>query len=202
MQVFPEGCVVLIADILSDDSGWAWNPDRSKYDAARQHVLEADGQGTRRRLRNRIEAALAELSSFPNVDSSRLGAMGWCLGGQSILEMARMKSSGVKAMVTFHGVFDGAPPPTNVDREEEGQGCQILVCNGEQDPFVSKESLDNAIQTMEQFGHKVTLLQLEGAKHGFSSPAQDFNPNIAFGYNEQAAVKSWSATLDLLKSSF
>jgi len=35
------GCVVLIADILGDDTGWAWR-DRQRYDTVRQSMLVPD----------------------------------------------------------------------------------------------------------------------------------------------------------------
>ena len=38
-QTFPDGCIVMVADILSDDIGWGWNSDREKYNAARELVL-------------------------------------------------------------------------------------------------------------------------------------------------------------------
>jgi hypothetical protein len=38
-DVFPDGCIVLVADILSDDGGWSWSADRSKCNAARENVL-------------------------------------------------------------------------------------------------------------------------------------------------------------------
>ena len=37
-------------------------------------------------------------------------------------------------------------------------------------------------------------------EHGFTNPAQDFNPNDAFLYNDEAYHKSWSAALELMKS--
>lgn len=204
-DVFPDGCIVLVADILSDDVGWSWSADRSKYNAARGSVLAVDDSNgtTRTNLQVKIQAALDALtSSMPDVvDESRLGAMGWCLGGHSVLELSRMKPSGLKAMATFHGVFDGIPPPASSKGTEESDGgCQILICNGAEDPFVSESTLQNAVETMQQHGHTVTLLELQGAKHGFTSPAQDFNPNEAFGFNEEGAQLAWSSSLDLFKS--
>jgi dienelactone hydrolase len=200
-EVFPDGCVVLVTDILGDDAGWAWSPDRTKYNAARQEVLGIDNDGVRINLRVKIEAALKELKAAPGVDSTRLAAMGWCLGGHSILEIARMKAESIQAMVTFHGVFDDIPPPPPADEGTSTENtCRILICNGTEDPFVPESSLRNAMDTMKQHGHEVTLLELKGAKHGFTSPAQDFNSNEAFGFNREGAAEAWSSTLELLKS--
>eukprot|EP00798_Chlamydomonas_sp_ICE-L_P032143 gene32143-16668_t len=199
-EVFPEGCVVLVADILSDERGWSWSPDRTKFNAARGEVLAVNPDGTRSILQIKIDAALKGLKSMPGVDGTRLAAMGWCLGGHSVLELSRMEPSGVQAMVTFHGVFDGIPP-MDTDESKVKEGCEILLCNGAEDPFVSKSSLQHAMDTMKQHGHTVSLLQLKGAKHGFTSPAQDFNSNEAFGFNEEGAKVAWTSALDLLRRS-
>ena len=71
-------CVVLIADILSDSNGWAWN-DRSRYDIVRRSILVPDVNGDRKRLQSRVQAAVDAISSQPDVDSNRLAAFGFCL---------------------------------------------------------------------------------------------------------------------------
>jgi dienelactone hydrolase len=196
-DTFPDGCVVLIADILGDDMGWAWSSDRTRYNTAREFVLASDGSGARMQLQSAIMAAVNALKNVPGVDESRLAALGWCLGGHPVLELGRMKIPEMRAMVTFHGVFDGTAPPKG---ENEVGGCKVLICNGVDDPFVSKEALDNSIATFSRHGHAVEVLRLQGARHGFTNPAQDFNPNEAFAYNDDAAKTAWTAALSLLKS--
>ena len=71
-------CVVLIADILGDSNGWAWN-DRSRYDIVRRSILVPDVNGDRKRLQSRVQAAVDAISSQPDVDSNRLAAFGFCL---------------------------------------------------------------------------------------------------------------------------
>jgi len=196
MDIFADGCVVLVADILSDDSGWAWSPDRTKYNKARKEVLKLEN-GVRPNLQSKISAAIGAIKGIPGVDSNRLAAMGWCLGGHCILEMARINPKGINAMITFHGVFDGIPPPQ--DAIKDAAGCKILVCNGAEDMFVPSSSLQNAILTMKQNNHQVSLLNLAEAKHGFTNPAQDSNPDKAFSYNLDVAQTAWSSAKELLR---
>lgn len=225
------GCVVLIADIVSDSIGWTWT-DRDRYDSTRKDVLkrsisdacatkhehsgnkdetEAEAEeGTttttaqRWKLRETISAALDVLGEINQVDNQRIGAMGWCMGGHPILELGRMKINGVKALITFHGVFDGITDDAADNDEEATQikkGTQdhVLICNGKSDPFVSQENLEIGRKSFETNSWDVKVLNFDNVKHGFTNPAQDCNPSDAFVFNEEAAKTSWGATKKLLQ---
>jgi dienelactone hydrolase len=198
--------VVFIADILGDESGWAWDGDRTRYNLAREKVLAVrkDGNGgiSRPLLQKRITSAFGHLSSHESVD--RFAAFGWCLGGHSILEISRMQSlrPQIKAAATFHGVFDGmSPPPQDVAPADfsSRSAVDVLICHGTEDPFVSPESLESALATFQAYGCRTSLLQLP-AKHGFTNPAQDFNPNPAFAFHPDAASKAWQQAVNLVKT--
>jgi dienelactone hydrolase len=207
-----KNCVIFIADILGDESGWAWDEDRTKYNIARENVLAVDNSNSettgvvfRPLLQQRIQAALEYLTVNESVN--RFAAMGWCLGGHPILEMSRMVSirSKLQALVTFHGVFDGLPAPKeDMSPTDDGGGSSsihpldVLICHGTDDPFVSTNLLENALATFQAHRCRTSLLQLP-AKHGFSNPAQDYNPNPAFQYNAEAATKSWKQAINHLK---
>lgn len=105
LQTFPDGVVVLIADILGDATGWAWGSDRSRYESVTSSLLVPDENGERIMLLSRAKAALDFLRSQPRVDPTRIGAVGFCLGGYPILELGKLCDSSVSALVTFHGVF-------------------------------------------------------------------------------------------------
>lgn len=198
----PKGCIVLIADLLSDSTGWTWT-ERSKYDKVRTELLSCttkEGQTQRWKLRESIDAALDALVELDLVDEERIAALGFCLGGHPILELGRMNRPGVQALVTFHGVFDGMewnPKCELPDKQQDGK--KVLICNGKSDPFVKDSQLEAARNTFETNGWKVELLNLDGVKHGFTNPAQDYNPSEAFAYDEGAAQTSWLKTIDLLK---
>jgi dienelactone hydrolase len=177
--------------------------------------LEKKGRFT---LRQRVQAAICTLQTVPQVDSDKLAVMGWCLGGHPVMEVAKLKNPAVRALATFHGVFDGIdvnvdademkdilsdtetttlasrPPPTGATRIAE-----VLICNGVQDPFVSSNSLEQALALLQKFNYRTSLLQLVDAKHGFSNPAQDFYDNPSFAFQQEAAEKSWKQTLNMLQ---
>lgn len=203
-EIFPNGCIVLVADILSDNIGWGWDSNREKYSEAKEHVLSTstNDDGVCHRLQRRLQAAIDTLLSIPGVDSTSLAALGWCLGGRAILELGRMQVPGMRAMVSFHGVFDGKVPSPHdsIQARAFHNDTKVLICNGMEDPFVSSEMLDAAVATFERHSCQVTLSNLRGAKHGFTNPAQDFNPNPSFGFNAKAANISWTAACNLLQS--
>ena len=116
------------------------------------------------------------------------------------------------ALISYHGVYRRDPPqspdasiPTGTideekhDREQPIVERNVLICTGKSDPFVSRDDLEFAKIAMEEKSYNVKIIEFDGAKHGFTNPAQDFNANEAFQYNEHAATESWKATMDLLK---
>jgi dienelactone hydrolase len=213
------GAVVLICDVLSDKEGWAWTPDgdRTRFNKVREELLQEGA----RLMRSRVKAAITTLAGDADlgVDPDRLASLGWCFGAQPILELAALqhqqdgKTSGkdgdataftATAMVSYHGVFrresglsvDPSKGKTGTDPPEQRE---VLICTGKSDPFVSRDDLEFAGATMGSQNFAVRIMDFDGAKHGFTNPAQDFNSNPAFQYNENAATQSWEATMELLK---
>lgn len=207
-QTFQNGVVVLIADILGDGSGWAWNTDRSQYESVASTVLVPDDNGKRPILQSRVTAALELLAAQHKVDSKRIGVIGFCLGGHPVLELGRMNVDSLRAMVTFHGVFGSVPKMkiTKIDSDSSQDvtnniksQCQVLICTGKNDPFVPEEDIKEAKSMFEYFGHGFQVVSYEGTKHGFTNPAQSFNTNPAFDYNEKSCNMAWSKMISLLK---
>lgn len=198
-----DGCLVFIADIVSDSTGSTWT-DRDKYDTTRKSLLqytkrEEDGVMRRWQLRQTIGAILDTLKLFDHVDNNKIAAMGWCMGGHPILELSTMEVDGVKALITFHGVFDGIHENDGNDDPIKDDNKSILICNGLSDPFVPTESLQFGKTVFEQNNWDVEVLNFDNVKHGFTNPAQDFNPSENFAFDKHAADCSWEATRRLLK---
>ena len=198
-ELFPNGCVVLIADIIGDGEGWAWT-DRSRYETVRKSILIPDIKGERNELKCRIQVAIETLSAQPDVDPGQIAALGFCMGGHPILELARMSVPSVKVLITYHGVFDGVDRLSHVSNSDSKP--TVLVCTGEDDPFVGKEDLALATAMFNDIGCNCRVMNFEKTRHGFTNPAQDYNPSDAFAFNEDSYSKSWSATRDLLKKAF
>ncbi|CAE7490963.1 unnamed protein product [Symbiodinium microadriaticum] len=183
------GYTVLIADMLGDEFGQAWEPE---WGAAVRQPLADD----RRMSRQRMRASVRAMSEVGGVDPQRIGAIGYCFGGRAVLDLARLgPGSGVAAVVSFHGILDdGVVPPEDMSAKD---APRVLVCHGDADPFVTAEGRAAFENQMRSAKARWDMLVFGGARHGFTNPAQDLNPNPAFGYSPRAAAWSWRAMEDL-----
>src|ERR1700730_11128270 len=74
------------------------------------------------RLRARALAALEVLAGLSQVDETRLGAIGFCFGGSTVLELARAGAD-IRGGVSFHGALD-----TTATAQRGAGRASILVC--------------------------------------------------------------------------
>ena len=136
----------------------------------------------------RFKAGIEVLSNHPSVDKGKIGAIGYCMGGGIVLEMARrgIKLDGV---VSFHGSLSTSSPA------EAGQlKAKILVLNGAEDPFVKAEDIAAFKNEMNIAKADYSFISYAGAKHSFTnSEANKLGEkfDLPLAYNEQADQQSW-----------
>ncbi|CAE7528987.1 unnamed protein product [Symbiodinium natans] len=183
------GYTVLVADLLGDELGRGWEPE---WGAAARQPLMDDRSLSRKRMRASVQA----MSEVEGVDPQRIGAIGYCFGGRAVLDLARLgPASGVAAVASFHGILDdGVLPPEDMSDKD---APRVLVCHGDADPFVSADGRAAFEQQMRSANARWDMLVFGGVRHGFTNPAQDLNPNPAFGYSPRAAARSWRAMEEL-----
>jgi len=197
-------CAVLIADIISDGEGYAWS-DRDRYEVARKDILtayEENEEIARWKLRQTISAALDFLRGVEFIDGNKIAGLGWCMGGHPILELGLMQEDSVKALVSYHGVFDGVKDHLEKmckDAKQTDSPTRVLIFNGKEDPFVPQNDVNMAKKILESQGCDVNIMNFDSVRHGFTNPAQDYNPSDAFVYDEDAANSSWESTINLLR---
>ena len=61
------------------------------------------------RLRARAAAWYEQLKARPEVDPQSVAAIGFCFGGQCVLELARSDAD-VKAVISYHGLLSTSMP--------------------------------------------------------------------------------------------
>ena len=172
------GYLVMICDFygaqpLGMEQAFEWADD-----------LRSDAGRYRTRLRAGIETLRDEAGGRP------MFALGFCMGGQAALEMAR-DGADLRAVASFHGLLD-TPAPAEPDVVK----ARILVCHGDADPLVPRKQVLAFWEEMDRARAHWHLHSYSGVKHGFTNP----NPprdNTAVDYDESADRQSWAAMYSL-----
>jgi dienelactone hydrolase len=147
----------------------------------------------------RLRAAIAALVDQPSVDPSRLAAIGFCFGGALALHLARIGTT-IKAAVSFHGALDSFHHAAPGDIH-----ARILVCHGQADEFISKESIHAFHDEMKTAEANYEFISYPGALHGFTSIEADENGRkygLPLAYDENADKQSWQAMTRLFTELF
>jgi dienelactone hydrolase len=137
-------------------------------------------------------SALNVLRSHPSVDGRRLAAIGFCWGGFAVLELACTED--LRCVVGFHpGLSLG--PLSNASN----MSAKVLICVGDQDPYVPAKDRDSFIAQMNSAGVDCQVLLLLGAPHSFTNPEPYPYPIDAtgVGYDAVADRRSWTAMRSL-----
>ncbi|WAT18392.1 dienelactone hydrolase family protein [Aurantiacibacter sp. MUD11] len=135
--------------------------------------------------RQRLRASLRALARIEEVKDLPFFVIGFCMGGQAALELAR-EGAPVDAAVSFHGLLD-----TQVPAQRDSVSARILVCHGDADPMVPREQVLKFWQEMDRAGANWHFHSYSGVKHGFTNPAPTENPATA--YDASADQQSWAA---------
>ena len=143
---------------------------------------------------DRFDAAVEWVNSQDGIDSERNAAMGYCMGGAVVLNMARAGKS-LKAVCSYHGLLETETPM----RPGSFSG-ELAVFTGEDDPMVSAEIVANFKNEMSNANANLQLVSYPGVTHGFTNPAATARGK-KFGfpieYSQQADEDSWQKTMEL-----
>ena len=115
-------------------------------------------------LRRRLAAAVEAAQRLDGVDSTKLGAIGFCFGGLCALELAR-SGAPLAGVVSFHGNLSvlGGEAPTPIV-------AKILVCHGQDDPMAPLEMVQGFVQEMHAAGADYRLHTYPKVMHAFTNP--------------------------------
>lgn len=174
------GYLALIADF--------YGKRPANFDEAR--ALAAEIRPDPLAYRRRLKAGLRALASLPEAQGLPLAAIGFCMGGQAALELAR-DGAPLFAAVSFHGLLD-----TGLPAEPGRVTARILVCHGDADPMVPRSQVLAFWEEMDAAQANWNFHSYSGVRHGFTNPAPPpDNPGVA--YDASADRQSWAAMLSL-----
>lgn len=172
------GYVAFAADIY----GKGIHPQTHEEAAAQAGIYKND----RSLMRARIKAAYDLLKEHPLVEGSKIGAIGYCFGGTTVLELAR-SGADVKGVVSFHGDLS-TPDPADA-KNIKGK---VLVEQGGEDAF-TLTGVGAFKKEMSDAGVDMRMDIYPGAVHSFTVKEAGNDPSKGMAYNEEADKKSWDS---------
>jgi dienelactone hydrolase len=147
-------------------------------------------------FRQRARVALDTLASLPQVDASRLAAIGYCLGGTFALELAR-DGAPLRGVVSFHGGLE-TPRPAVAGQVK----AKILVCTGADDPFVPVAQVNALAEELTKAQADWQIMSYGGTVHSFTNPDADRVGVPGIAYNRLADERSWKAMATFFEEIF
>jgi dienelactone hydrolase len=142
-------------------------------------------------LRKRANVALDLLKAQPNVVPDRTGAIGFCFGGTTVLELARSGAE-VGCVVGFHSGLATVAP-----QDAKNIKAKVLVLVGDKDPIISAEQRDAFVKEMRGGGADWQMVVYGRAGHSFTNPDSDALGMPGFGYDPYTDKRAWKAMKDL-----
>ena len=137
-------------------------------------------------LQERINLGIDILDRQPEVDSSNIGAIGFCFGGLCVLDLARTGRD-LKGVVSFHGLFI---PAGNTSGNKIR--AKVLCLHGYDDPMVPPEQVMDLASELTEAGADWQIHAYGHTRHAFTNPVAN-DPDFGTVYDKTADERSWIA---------
>jgi carboxymethylenebutenolidase len=134
-----------------------------------------------------LEAAVAALLGRAEVTHPRVGAVGFCMGGQLAL-LAATKSRRIGAVVDFYGIHP------NVTLDAAALEAPVLGLFAERDAYVPEEAVRKLESALRGAGKRIHVRIFPGVDHAF------FNDTRADVFDATAAAEAWAETVSFLRA--
>ena len=181
--------VILVADVYGKGV-------RPKDDAAalkQVTSLYADRSVLRERAARSLQALRDQAGNAP-LDVGRIGAIGFCFGGATALELAR-SGADVAGVASFHGTL-----PTSLPAKPGMVKASVLVLNGADDKNTSLDDVAGFKKEMDAAGVDWQFVDFSGAVHCFALESAHSPPNCV--YNPRAATRAYTMMDDFFRERF
>jgi dienelactone hydrolase len=150
----------------------------------------------RLRFRGRLWAGLRAFQQRPECNADRIAAIGYCIGGGGVLELARAAAP-LRGVVSLHGILTtpmAAQPKTVVSK--------ILVLHGDADTVVPPESVIAFRAEMQLARANWQINIFSDAKHSFTGEGAVGDRTPEAGFHPQTDARSWQTTVEFLREVF
>jgi dienelactone hydrolase len=148
------------------------------------------------RTRLRALAALRALTAQPQVDATRIAAIGFCF--PMPLELAR-SGAALRAVVGFHTLLSTNAPSTDARTIQ----ARVLVCIGADDPFIPPDQRAAFEAEMRDAGVDWQMHLYGRTVHNFTNrETTGHGTPDTIRYSPEADARSWASMQALLAESF
>lgn len=137
--------------------------------------------------RARERAAYQALLTQPDVDPTRIAAIGFCFGGTGVMEMA-WDGLDLKGVVSFHGGLDAQPLSPGATIKPK-----VLALCGADDPYEKPEDMKAFEAQLRDNNVDYQIVMYGHAVHAFTDKGVDALNQPGAKYNAAADERSWHA---------
>lgn len=139
------------------------------------------------------EAVLAHLETEPAASTTKVGAVGYCMGGGFAISALGRFPDRVAAAASFHGASLATDKPDSPHRLAPQMRGTLYVGVAGIDPGFPRDQQDRLDAALREAGVNYTIETYDGAKHGFAVTGH-------MVYDRDASERHWSTLLDLFRS--
>jgi len=136
-----------------------------------------------------LGGAVDFLLNDPDVTSSKVGAVGFCMGGGFVLSLAAQQGDKIGAAVPFYGVGQGVPS------EYRSITAPVQGHYAEQDGFYPVDQARAQEQQMREQTQNSVEFFYYPAGHAFHNDKDKLGT-----YDQASAAQAWSRTVEFLKA--
>lgn len=143
-------------------------------------------------FRKRLFASFHALQSRHECDANRIAAVGYCLGGCGVLELARAAAP-LTGVICLHGILSASMPA-----KPGAVNARILVLHGDADPVAPFGQLATFREEMLVAQANWEINIYGDARHSFTGEGLSEQSGSEAGLHPQSESRSWRATVAFL----